>query len=138
MAAAGFFHEDERLEVIGGEIVPMSPKGRKDEIVRGELALEIGRRTSRHIMVVAEAQFSLADDTYVKPDILVHPRSIRTPDVRGPTALLVIEIADTSLQYDIKKRAAIYAAHGVREYWVIDTRTMVTELVISLSEIALQ
>lgn len=124
MSAEGYFHEDERFELVGGEIVPMSPKGRRHEIIRGELAFRFSRLAPESVFVVSEPQFNLADDTYLNPDILVHPASIKTPDVRGGDALLVIEVADTSLRYDLNTTAPIYAAHGVPEYWVINVGTL--------------
>lgn len=41
-------------------------------------------------------------------------------DLRGPDVLLVVEVADSSLSYDLLVKAPLYAAHGVREYWVVD------------------
>ena len=76
----------------------------------------------------SESQFDLSPDTYVVPDVLVRPASIKTPDLRGPDALLVVEIADTSLSYDLTTKAALYASHGVREYWVINAVTLVTKV----------
>jgi Uma2 family endonuclease len=128
LAAAGHFHEDERFELLGGEIVPMSPKGRRHEIIRGELNLRLSRSTPESIFVVSEPQLNLADDTYVNPDILVHLAPIKTPDVRGGDVLLLIEVADTSLRYDLTTKAPLYAAHGVREYWVINALTLATKV----------
>jgi Uma2 family endonuclease len=118
--ARGIIGEDERIELIGGEVVPMSPKGRRHEILRSKLAFYMTRRAGDDLMVVAEAQLNLTDDTYVLPDILVHAATIKVPDVRGSTALLVIEIADSSLHYDLLAKAPLYASHGVREYWVMN------------------
>ena len=115
MAVDGYFREEEQFELVGGEIVPMSPKGRRHEIIRGELAFRFTRLAPDDVFVIAEPQFNLADDTYLNPDILVHPASLKTPDVRGADALLVIEVADTSLRYDLNTKAPIYATHGVRE-----------------------
>jgi len=126
MAAAGFFHEHDRFELLGGEIVPMSPKGRRHEIIRAKLAYRFTRLAPESVFVVSEPQFNLSDDTYVDPDILVHPAEILTPDVRGSDALLVVEVADTSLVYDIKTKAPLYASYGVREYWVIDAASLMT------------
>jgi hypothetical protein len=78
------------------------------------------------IFVASEPQFNLDDDTYVNPDILVHLAAILTPDVRGGDALLAVEIADSNLRYDLNTKAALYAAHGVREYWVINAATLIT------------
>ncbi len=128
MVAKGIISEDERFELIGGEVVPMCPKGRRHEVLRSKLAYHITRRASDDLMVVAEAQLNLTDDSYVLPDILVHPAAIEVPDVRGPTALLVIEIAESSVSYDLKTKAPIYAGHGLREYWVINALTLSTTI----------
>ena len=128
IVAKGIVGEDERFELVGGEVVPMCPKGRRHEVLRSELALFMTRRASDDLMVVAEAQLNLTDDTYLLPDILVHPKAIKVPDVRGPTALLVVEISDSSLSYDLLTKAPQYASHGVREYWVINAQTLVTTI----------
>jgi len=126
MAAAGFFHENERLELLGGEIVPMSPKGRRHDIVREELSFRFTRLAPSGVFVASEPQFNLTPDTYTVPDILVRPAAIKTPDMRGEDALLVLEIADTSLDYDLTTKVPLYASHGVPEYWVINAATLMT------------
>jgi Uma2 family endonuclease len=127
MSADGYFHDEERFELVGGEIVPMmAAKGRRHELIRGELAFRYSRLAPPDVFVVSEPQFNLTDDTYLNPDILVHPAAIKTPDVRGGDVLLVVEVADTSLRYDVNTKAPIYATHGVREYWVINAATLAT------------
>jgi len=126
MAATGYFNEYDRFELLGGEIVPMSPKGRRHEIIRHELGYRFTRLAPEEIFVAQEGQFNLSADTYLVPDLLVHPRAIATPDVRGSDALLVVEIAETSLAYDLKTKATLYASYGVRECWVINAATLVT------------
>jgi Uma2 family endonuclease len=120
MTQAGVFGEHDRFELIGGEIVPMSPKGSRHEILRSGLAHRLSRLCPPSLWVTSEPQFNLDADLYTVPDILVHPAEILVPHVRGPTAVLVIEIADTSLSYDLEVKAPLYAAAGVREYWVIN------------------
>jgi Uma2 family endonuclease len=126
MAAGGYFRDEDRFVLVGGEIVPMSPKGRRHEIVRGVLAFRFSRAAPEGVFVVSGPQLNLAEDTYVVPDVLVRPAAIKTPDVRGGDALLVVEIADTSLAYDLLTKARVYASYGVRESWVIDAATLVT------------
>jgi Uma2 family endonuclease len=120
------FTEYDRLELIYGRLVPMSPKGRRHEVIREVLEDCLHALKPADVFVTAEPQLNLATKLYRQPDLLVRPRSIRTPDLRGPETLLVIEVADTSLPFDIKTKSAIYAAHGVREYWVINAATLVT------------
>jgi Uma2 family endonuclease len=126
MAEDGYFRDDERFELVGGEIVPMSPKGRRHEIIRSRLTFRFTKLAPDDILVVSEPQLNLNDDMYLNPDILVQPATIETPDVRGGDAMLVVEIADTSLRYDLNTKAPIYADYGVREYWVINAVTLTT------------
>jgi Uma2 family endonuclease len=128
MAEDGYFRDDERFELVGGDIVPMSPKGRRHEIIRTRLTFHFFQLSPKDIFVASEPQFNLDDDTYLNPDILVQPFAMETPDVRGGDALLVVEIADTSLRYDLNTKATIYAAYGVREYWVINAITLTTKV----------
>jgi Uma2 family endonuclease len=126
LAAAGLFHEDERFELLGGEIVPMSPKGNRHEILREELSFKFAQSAHRGVFVSCEPQFNLTQDTYTVPDILVRPAAIKTPKLRASEALLVVEVADTSLEYDLRTKVPLYATHGVREYWVINAVTLMT------------
>jgi Uma2 family endonuclease len=128
IAEAGFFTEYDEFELIGGEMVPMSPEGRRHVIVRVELAFRLTELASAAggLMVAVEPQFNLSSDSYLKPDILVHPRHVSSYDLRPADALLLVEVADTSLRYDIKTKMPLYARHGVPEYWVIHAPTLMT------------
>jgi Uma2 family endonuclease len=75
----------------------------------------------------------LAEDILVEPDLAVMARAVYSSrDQRSfarPQAqdvLLVIEIALSSMNYDRKVKARLYARHGIREYWVIDALERVT------------
>jgi Uma2 family endonuclease len=126
MVASGIIAENERIELIGGELVPMSPKGRRHETLRSELAFLLSRQCPAHLKVATEAPLNLAPDLAPEPDVIVFPAALKAPDVDGASVLLVIEIADTSLAYDLDTKPAIYAAQGVREYWVINANTLET------------
>jgi Uma2 family endonuclease len=127
LAESGAFIGDERrLELIDGRLVEMAPRGCRHEVVRTELCYFFYRNLSPSIMVVGEPQFNLADNLFRCPDIMLHPKAIKTPAVRGATALLVIEVADTTLDNDLRIKPLIYAAHGVAEYWVIEAWTLAT------------
>jgi Uma2 family endonuclease len=129
LEAAGFFSEYDQFELLGGEIVPMmSPAGRRHETIRIELAHRMARLAREDVMVAQEPQFNLSPDTFVKPDILVHPHAIKTYDLQGVDALLVVQVAETSLGYDLKTKLSLYASHGVREYWVINAVTLMTNV----------
>jgi hypothetical protein len=109
LATEGYFRDEERFELVGGEIVPMSSKGHRHEIIRHELAFRFSRAAPDGILAASPVQFNLAEDTFAVPDVLVHRSHIKTPDARGGDALLVLEIADASPAYDLRTKAQLYA-----------------------------
>jgi Uma2 family endonuclease len=125
IAAVGIFMDHDRFELLGGEMVPMSPKGRRHESIRLRLTRRLFGLAPAHIMVAPEPQFNLSGDSYLVPDILVHAATVETYDLPPRDALLVVEIADPSLAYDIKTKMPLYAVHGVPEYWVIHAGPLV-------------
>ena len=129
MVAAGVMEEDERVELIGGELVPMSPKGNHHEVVKSALVDRwISSATRRHCRVAPETTFRLSEDTYLEPDVVIYPRTSGLRGLTGTNVLLVVEIADSSLRYDIGRKAALYASFGIRELWVIDAVRLTTRV----------
>ena len=128
MVDAGIMEEDERVELIGGELVPMSPKGNRHEVVKTELLKRWYRAAPEGIDLTPETTFRLSEDTYLEPDVVIYARKDGLKGLEGQTALLVIEIADSSLRYDIGRKAALYASFGVRELWVIDAVRLTTRV----------
>ena len=120
IVAAGVIDEDERFELIGGEVVPMSPKGIRHERVKVSLVDRWIRSRSDDVRVAQETTFHLSDDTFLEPDIVIYPHDGGLAGITGPNVLLVVEVADTSLPYDLVRKADLYASFGVRELWVID------------------
>ncbi|HLW92966.1 MAG TPA: Uma2 family endonuclease [Roseiarcus sp.] len=120
MVEAGVIAPDERLELIGGEIVPMSPKGARHETTKVALALRWGRLCPAGFAFAPETGLRLDEHTYLEPDFIVFKRSTRLADVKGPDVLLAIEVADSSLSYDLNRKPLVYAGFGVPELWVID------------------
>jgi Uma2 family endonuclease len=126
IAEMGAFTSEDRFELIGGKILPMSPKGRLQDVLREMLERSWRRLLPDALTIIAEPQFNLADDTYAVPDLIILPTSMKAYDLRGGDALLAVEVADASLAYDRDTKAATYARFGVREYWVINARTLET------------
>ena len=119
LVAAGVM-EDERVELIGGELVPMSPKGNRHEVFKTTLLERWYRATSDDCTLTPETTFRVSEDTYLEPDVVIYPRTVGLAGLTAANVLLVVEIADTSLRYDMGRKAALYASVGVRELWVID------------------
>lgn len=126
LAEHGFFTEDDRIELIGGELVPMSPKGNRHEVIRGELGQWLTRKLPAEVNVYIEPGWRADPTHYLEPDILIFPDSHGLGDLPASEVLLIIEIAHSSLSYDSGRKAKIYAALGVREYWVVNAKTLET------------
>jgi Uma2 family endonuclease len=128
MVAAGVMEEDERVELIGGELVPMSRKGLEHEVLKKALLRIWYRVASDDIDLVPETTFRLSEDTYLEPDVIIYPRTSGLRGLTGANVLLVVEIADPSLRYEVGRKAALYASFGIRELWVIDAVRLTTRI----------
>jgi len=124
MTAAGILHEHERIELIGGEIVPMSPKGNHHEVLKSTLNIYWARRLPADLLFTTETTFRLSEDTYLEPDFVFYPKAAGVAGLTAATARLVVEIADTSLAYDQGRKAGLYAGFGIAELWVINAVTL--------------
>jgi len=120
MVEMGVLGRDERFELIGGEIVPMSPKGIRHERLKQWLNERLVKELPADLQTIPETTFYLADDTFIEPDFVVYPRVSGLENLSPQTCLLAVEIADSSLKYDLGRKAQLYAEFGIRELWVID------------------
>lgn len=118
MGDLGFFR-GERVELVRGIVVRMSPIGpahastvqRLTELLLPRL---LGRATVR-----TQQPFIASSDSEPEPDIAVVPEG-RYADRHPDTALLIIEVAESSFEYDRDTKGPLYAASGVDEYWIVD------------------
>jgi Uma2 family endonuclease len=118
----GLIDRSARFELIDGALIPMSPKGRHHEVMRERIATWLKQPWAQAFNTLQEHTLQLADGLMLEPDFLVYDASrfIADANLAGPDLRLVIEVADSSLTYDLNTKAPLYAEQGVREYWVID------------------
>jgi Uma2 family endonuclease len=132
MIEAGIFSEDERFELIEGDLVMMSPKHVAHERVKHLLTMALVRAAPEGMFVGIEATLQLARDILVEPDITVISKSVYDvppktfAQPRPEDVLLLIEVAVSSLAYDRRIKARLYARHGIREFWLIDANECIT------------
>lgn len=125
MAEAGIFASDDRVELINGEMIEMAPIGSRHSSAVMRLRAQLGRLVGELALVSPQNPVMLPPDSEPQPDIaLLKPRadwySLALP---GPAdVLLVVEVADTTVDYDRDVKLALYAAHGIREAWIVDLR----------------
>jgi Uma2 family endonuclease len=122
MAEAGILTEDDRVELIEGEIIQMSPIGsRHNGCVAALDDLLSPLRGRANIFV--QGPLRISDQSEPIPDVVV--ARYRQDHYRGghptPTdSLLIIEVADTSLAWDKRTKVPLYAREGVPETWLVD------------------
>ena len=118
---AGVLGEGDDFELIDGEIVPMAAaKYSHHERMKSRLNEALVLAKPHEVALFVEPSVTLSEVTLLEPDIALWPRAIESQEVRGPDLLLVIEVAVSSLGFDLRVKAAKYAEHGVRDYWVVD------------------
>jgi Uma2 family endonuclease len=126
LTRTGFFQEDDRFELIGGEIVPMNAKGLRHELLRHALIRHWVRTAPDHVHIGLGTTFRMREDTFVEPDFVFYRKSDGLAKLNPRTALFAVEVADTSLGYDLGRKPRIYASFGVPEVWVIDAIKLIT------------
>ncbi len=121
MALHDIFQPEERVELLDGVIVDMSPQ-KSFHAVATRLVEEALRAAfpSGHDVRV-QMPLALDDSSEPEPDVAVVPGKARDYTLAHPTtAVLVVEVADTSLALDRKTKHAVYARNGIAEYWVVN------------------
>jgi Uma2 family endonuclease len=123
MAESGSFAPDARVELIEGEIIDMPPIGSSHAGTVGQLHSLLYRAVGDRAMIRCQSPVQVGDDSEPQPDFtLVAARNNFYKD-RHPTehdTLLVIEVSDTTLAHDLRRKMALYARQGIKEYWVVD------------------
>ena len=127
LAKLGMFTEEDRIELIGGELVPMSPKGNRHELVRSAILNWLRRHLPDEFDLHVEPGWRAAGN-YCEPDFLIGPVGSSPTSVRPEEVALLIEVAHWSLKFDTTAKASLYASAGVRDYWVVNARTLATKV----------
>lgn len=126
MAEVGILRPDERVELIEGKIIEMPAIGPRHAFNVRRLSRLFNDRVGDRAEVHSQSPIKLADGAEPQPDVaVVHldPSEPKAYESRHPMTgetLLVIEVADTTLDYDLGEKALMYARHEIIEVWVVD------------------
>jgi Uma2 family endonuclease len=123
MVATGVLTKYDRVELIDGDILDMPPIGLSHSAVTARLNKLFVLSAGDLGVVSPGGSIRLSDYSVPQPDLmLLKPRddfySGRIPMV--PDVLLLVEVSDSSLAFDQGAKRALYARHGITEYWVVD------------------
>ncbi|HEX6292718.1 MAG TPA: Uma2 family endonuclease [Herpetosiphonaceae bacterium] len=123
MAETGILHEDDRVELLDGEIWKMSPIGSRHIACVNRLTAQVSRQVGQLVIVSVQNPIQLTDYSEPQPDLALlrmqpdfYAQALPTPS----DVLLLIEVADTSLEYDRDVKLPRYAQAGIPEVWLVD------------------
>jgi Uma2 family endonuclease len=139
MVVAGILSEDERVELIQGEIVKMSPIGIRHASCVNRLLKLFVQLLGDRVTVIVQNPVVLSNLSEPQPDVaLLKPRDdfYATGHPQPQDILLLVEVADTTIESDFAERTLreraikipLYASSGISEVWLIDVNELVIEI----------
>lgn len=123
MIQAGIFREDDRLELMDGEIFEMAPIGSRHAACVRRLQRLLTRALGERALVDTQNPVKLHDYSEPLPDVVLlkhRPDLYAAGHPQPGDVLLAVEVADTSLAYDQEIKVPAYARSGIVEVWVVD------------------
>ncbi len=131
MGQVGILGEDDRLELLEGEIVEMAPIGSRHQAAVDRLTRLFSNRVADAAMVRVQGPVRLAEDSEPQPDLmLLRSRADFYASAHpGPAdVLLLVEVSDTSTEYDREVKVPLYARHAIAEVWLVGLESEVVEV----------
>jgi Uma2 family endonuclease len=123
MVEAGILHEDSPVELIEGEILEMSPIGRRHRSCVDRVAAQFFDGLRGRAIVRVQSSVVLGEGAEPEPDVaLLRPRAdyYGDEDETPEDVFLIVEVADTSEAYDRLTKAPMYARYGIPELWIVN------------------
>lgn len=121
LVEAGAFRPDERLELLGGQLLVREPQGSRHAV-----AIELTCRALQQVFgdgwrVRVQLPVALGDDSEPEPDVSVVAGDPRDSHAAHPTSpALVVEVADSGLAFDREHKGSLYARTGLSDYWIVN------------------
>jgi Uma2 family endonuclease len=123
MSEAGIFSENDKVELINGEIIEMSPIGRRHTACVNRLNSVFSQLLGNKVIIAVQNPIILNNLSEPEPDIaLLKPRAdfYESGHPQPQDIFLLIEVADSSLEYDRDVKIPLYASSGISEVWLVD------------------
>ena len=123
MADADIFDPEARVELLDGEVVELTPIGTRHSGCVNRLNAFFTAGLGARVVVAVQNPMQIGDFSQPQPDLVVlraRPDFYSEHHPLPPDVLLAVEVADTSLRYDLLRKAPLYVAGGIQEVWVAD------------------
>lgn len=119
----GFFTEDDGIELIRGELVQMAAKGTPHSVCNTKLVQQLDRLILDLAVVRGQEPITLPNNSEPEPDAVIargQPDSYLSHHPYSADILLVVEVSDTTLDYDQTIKLSLYAEAQIEEYWIVN------------------
>ncbi|MEH1871776.1 Uma2 family endonuclease [Nostoc sp.] len=123
LAELGFFEEDDRVELIKGEIIQMAAKGTPHSVCSTRLYRELFKLVVEKAILRGQEPIIIPDDSEPEPDLVIvrnRPDDYLEAHPSPSDVLLVIEISNSTLKYDQDVKLSVYAEAGISDYWIFN------------------
>ncbi|WP_375500647.1 Uma2 family endonuclease [uncultured Nostoc sp.] len=123
LAELGFFEENDRVELIKGEIIQMAAKGTPHSVCETRLERELYKLVGDRATLRGQQPITLSNNSEPEPDRVIAKNRDDDYLANHPNPsniLLLIEIADSSLKYDQEEKLLIYAEANISDYWIFN------------------
>ncbi len=119
----GFLTEADRVELIRGELVEMAAKGTLHSVCTTKLVRALDRLVGDHTTVRGQEPVILSSDSEPEPDVVIakgQPDDYLSNHPYPNDILLVIEVSDSTLEYDQTVKLSLYAENQIQDYWIVN------------------
>jgi Uma2 family endonuclease len=123
LAELGFFEENDRVELIKGEIIQMAAKGTPHSVCSTRLYRELFKLVVEEAILRGQEPIIIPDDSEPEPDLVIvrnRPDDYLEAHPSPSDVLLVIEISNSTLKYDQEVKLSVYAEAGISNYWIFN------------------
>jgi Uma2 family endonuclease len=120
LAEVGILSEDDRVELLNGQIMLMAPIGENHRTVVDALAEIFTDQRQARFRVGVQNPLRIDDENEPQPDLVLYDRAVVARHPTPAETFLVVEVADASLSYDQQSKIPVYAVAGIKEVWIVD------------------
>ncbi|MCT7949296.1 Uma2 family endonuclease [Ancylothrix sp. C2] len=119
----GFLHEDDHIQLIRGELIQMASKGRAHETCLRNLLRELPKLVGDRAILQCQAPISVPPNSEPEPDFAILQKrddNYLSAHPSGRDVLLVMEVSDSSIDYDRDVKQSLYAEARISDYWIFN------------------
>jgi len=129
MIDAGLFHPEDRVELIDGDILAVTPQDSRHATALRQCTKALEEAFGAGFDVRPQLPLALEESSEPEPDLAVVPGSIADyRDAHPQSAALAVEVADSTLEFDREQKGSLYARAGIPEYWIVNLRDATLEV----------